>query len=148
MAWWIPALAAVGALQGGQQASAQRKAQAAQNKAAAAQTEFSPWTHMGAGQTSNAPTQSDFGGALLGGIEGGLTGAAFGQQFGEKKPTTPTPEIPTDTTQPYELTAGGFDRLKLDEARTGAPVLPSLSVWPKMGQQVQTNYGLRRLPGM
>lgn len=51
-------------------------AAAAQRKSAAAQTRYSPWTGMGAGQVSAQPS-------LFGNMLGGAgAGAAFGQQFG------------------------------------------------------------------
>lgn len=64
---------ALGAIGGASQAKAQREANAAQLEAAAAQTEFSPWTGMGAGSAAiQAPTTSAF--------QGGLGGFMFGQQ--------------------------------------------------------------------
>lgn len=70
------------ALMGAQQAKAQRKAQEAQNQAAAAQTMWSPWTGMGAGQASYAPTQSSLQGALSGGLQGGLSAAMLNSSMG------------------------------------------------------------------
>jgi hypothetical protein len=47
--------------------------------AAATQTQFSPWTKMGAGQAQYTPTQSN----LNAGLQGAMSGASFGQSYGQ-----------------------------------------------------------------
>lgn len=72
-AWAIPAAMAVyGAVQGEEQADQARR----MNKAAATQTEFSPWTKMGAGQL-----RSEGAGALGGAVQGGLSGLSMMQAY-------------------------------------------------------------------
>ena len=71
---WAPMLAgaAIGALK--HQMVDKPKAQA-QNRAAAVQTQFSPWTGMGAGKTVD-------GGSMLGSaMQGGMAGAQLGQAY-------------------------------------------------------------------
>ena len=72
-AWAIPAaMAAYGAIQGEQQADEARR----MNRAAATQTEFSPWTKMGKGQL-----RSEGAGALGGAVQGGLSGMSMMQAY-------------------------------------------------------------------
>jgi hypothetical protein len=47
--------------------------------AAATQTQFSPWTKMGAGQAQYTPTQSN----LNAGLQGAMGGASFAQSYGQ-----------------------------------------------------------------
>lgn len=64
-------------MMGAQGAQAQQQQQAAQNLAAAAQTRYSPWTNMGAGQIkldAKDPSSAAFGGALSGGLQGYMAG--------------------------------------------------------------------------
>ena len=69
--FWVPlAMAAYGAYQGNQQ----QKQAAAMNKAAAAQTEFSPLTGSGPGQIQMSGAD-----ALSGAIKGGMAGLQFQQ---------------------------------------------------------------------
>jgi hypothetical protein len=49
----------------------------AQNMAAATQTQYSPWTKMGAGETKMAPS------ALGAAMQGGVTGLALNKYLGE-----------------------------------------------------------------
>lgn len=71
--FWIPlAMAAYGAYQGNKNKNAAHK----QNQAAATQTQFSPWTKMGAGQTRDTGA-----GALGGAVSGGLSGMAMSQNL-------------------------------------------------------------------
>lgn len=73
--FWIPlALAAMGAVQGSEQEKQVRK----QNQAAATQTQFSPWTRMGAGQL-----QANNHSALGGAVQGGLGGLMMQQSLGK-----------------------------------------------------------------
>lgn len=72
-AWAIPAaMAAYGAYQGDQKE--QRVAK--QNKAAATQTQFSPWTKMGQGQL-----QDTGGGAIGGAVQSGIAGLGLMQGY-------------------------------------------------------------------
>lgn len=71
----LPLLGAgLGVLQGLQQQRAARQ----QNKAAAAQTAGSPWTGMGAGQTTQGP-------GMAGILGGGLQGAMGGMEAARKQ---------------------------------------------------------------
>jgi hypothetical protein len=85
-AWAIPAgMAVLGYMQGEDQ-----KAQArAQNKAAAVQTQFSPWTKMGAGRTV-----SEGSGGLGGAIQGGLAGMGMMQNFNAANATASGAKTP------------------------------------------------------
>ena len=76
---WIPlATAAIGAVQGDAQRRAQQNANQQAANVSAAQTEFSPWTHITPqGFAPQAPTTSGFGGAA----QGALSGVMFGQQM-------------------------------------------------------------------
>lgn len=71
---WPWALAAGSALLGMDQARQQQKQQKAQNLAAAAQTEYSPWTKMGPGQIQTGGASP-----LAAGLQGGLTGFMQGK---------------------------------------------------------------------
>lgn len=73
MSWVAVGVTGAGMIMGQQQAAQQRKAQRDQNNIAAAQTEFSPWTGV-QGQASTEPTQSNFQGALGGGMQGLMAG--------------------------------------------------------------------------
>ena len=77
MSWVVVGMAAVGAVQGAEQRSAQKKANKAQADAAAAQTEFSPWTKAGPGQLNQ---QAVTGSALGGAVQGGLAGAMYSKK--------------------------------------------------------------------
>lgn len=81
MFWAIPAaMAAVGALQKGQQASAANKANKKAMQANAAMMEYSPWTGMKTEMIQ--PSAIDPGQAALGGaMQGGLSGAMFQKEF-------------------------------------------------------------------
>lgn len=76
MAWWLPAMAVGSAIMGGQQAKAQNKARERQNMAAAAQTEWSPWTGMGQGQIDTSRTDP-----MAAALQGGLGGFMQGQNI-------------------------------------------------------------------
>ena len=72
--WMIPAaMAAIGAITAKNKETQARK----MNKAAATQTEFSPWTGMGKGQMVDGGA-----GALAGGIQGGIAGMGMAQGMG------------------------------------------------------------------
>jgi len=77
MSWFVVGMAAVGAVQGAEQRSAQKKANKAQADAAAAQTQFSPWTKAGPGKLDQKPVTAS---ALGGAVQGGLTGAMYGKK--------------------------------------------------------------------
>lgn len=84
MAWWLPAMAIGSALMGADQARQQQKQQKAQNMAAAAQTEYSPWTGMGAGQVqTGAP--STLGSGLQSGLSGFMAGQSISKGMAESK---------------------------------------------------------------
>ena len=84
--WPAIALAGLGAIQGGQQAAAQRDANKQQAQMAAAQTEFSPWTGAGPGK---ANLQAVTGSPLAGAVQGGLSGAMYGDKLGFGQGTEP-----------------------------------------------------------
>lgn len=72
--WAIPAaMAAMGAITGAEKEKQARK----QNRAAATQTEFSPWTGMGKGQLVDGGA-----GPLAGAIQGGVSGLGMAQGMG------------------------------------------------------------------
>jgi len=75
---WIPlAVAAVSAVQGEAQRAAQQRQNQKQADISAAQTQYSPWTHLGASTPQmQAPTPSALGGAA----QGALAGAMYSQQ--------------------------------------------------------------------
>jgi hypothetical protein len=77
--WPAIALAGLGAIQGQQQADAQRQANKQQADMAAAQTEFSPWTGAGPGK---AKLGAVTGSPLAGAVQGGLSGAMYGDKLG------------------------------------------------------------------
>ncbi|MCP3682933.1 MAG: hypothetical protein GY861_09605 [bacterium] len=78
--------------------SAEEKKQRAQmGKAAAAQTKYSPWTGMGAGQVP-APQSS-----LMPILQGAMTGAMLGQSLGA--PTAPGAGAPVATTSTTQMPA-------------------------------------------
>lgn len=79
MAWVPIALAAYGAISGANRARAQKRAQEEQNKAAAEQTMYSPWTGMGAGQANYSATP----GALDQGVGGAMQGYMMGSMFNQ-----------------------------------------------------------------
>jgi hypothetical protein len=89
-------------LMANEQAKAQQRQQKAQNMAAAAQTEYSPWTKMGAGELKTGapdPTAAT--------LQAGLTGFAQGQNIkaGMAKPEAkPGFEAPADgiAKDPYD----------------------------------------------
>jgi hypothetical protein len=101
--FWVPALMAAGMVSGAMNARSQQKQQKAQNMAEATQTEYSPWTGMGAGQVqTGAPTQ--MGSALSGGIAGGLMGAQFDKPSADgKTATTETASNKYQDLDPLEL---------------------------------------------
>lgn len=105
MFWAIPAaMAAVGALQKGQQASAANKANKKAMQANAAMMEYSPWTGMKTEMIQ--PSAIDPGQAALGGaMQGGLSGAMFQKEFG-KPQASETPM--TDQFKAPELGASSF----------------------------------------
>lgn len=74
MSWVAVGFTGGSALLSMQQAKRQQEQQKAQNIAAAAQTEYSPWTGMGQGQLqTGAPSQ------IASGLQGGLTGFMQGK---------------------------------------------------------------------
>lgn len=103
MAWVVVGTALGGAALGAFQGEEQRKAQVRNNQAqanmAAAQTESSPWTGMGAGQAQLAPVT---GSAMAGGLQGGLSGAMFAKQFGAGAPKQQNPMMTDASGGPSE----------------------------------------------
>jgi hypothetical protein len=92
MFWVIPAaMAAVGALQKGQQAAAAKKANQKAMQANAATMEYSPWTGMKADmiQPSAINVGSEaFGGAMQGGLSGMMMQKEFGKPQASETPMT------------------------------------------------------------
>lgn len=90
MSWVAVGVTGASALMSSQQARAQQKQQKAQNMAAAAQTEYSPWTKMGAGQIqTGAPDPT------AAALQGGLTGFMQGQNIkaGMAKAEAPVEDV-------------------------------------------------------
>ena len=77
MSWIAVGIAAVGAVSSMQQAKRQQEARESKNMAEAAQTRYSPWTHMEAGKIDNTPGQSGLEAGLSGGIKGYMTGSSI-----------------------------------------------------------------------
>jgi hypothetical protein len=75
--WPMVAMAAGSMLMNEMQRRETNKQNAAQAEAAAAQTQFSPWTKMGKGQAQYQQTQSN----LAAGLQGGAAGASMAQQY-------------------------------------------------------------------
>jgi hypothetical protein len=73
MSWIATGVTAGVGLLSAKQAQKQQKAQ---NMAAAAQTEYSPWTKMGAGQLQTGAPDP-----LMGAVQGGLGGYMMGKNF-------------------------------------------------------------------
>lgn len=90
-------MAGIGALQGLMGAKAQQKQNQTQADMAAAQTQFSPWTGMGAGK-AQINTVSPVGEALKGGIGGGLAGYMHGMA---NAPAAPAAGTGTTGGSPY-----------------------------------------------
>lgn len=76
MSWVTVAVVGGGALLGGIQGQRKQDRIAAQNRAEAETTRYSPWTGM------KGQLQDTGGGMFDGALQGGLTGAALSQQFG------------------------------------------------------------------
>lgn len=100
MSWVAVGVTGASALMANQQAKQQQKQQAAQNMAAATQTEYSPWTKMGPGQLQTGaadPTAAT--------LQGGLTGFMQGSNIkaGMAKPEA-TPAAPANgiAQNPYD----------------------------------------------
>lgn len=89
MSWVVVGVAGASALMSMNQAKRQAEAQRAQNMAAAAQTQYSPWTNMGAGKIDTSAGQSELEGALSGGLKGFMTGKSI--EKGLAGSGTPTP---------------------------------------------------------
>ena len=79
--WPMLAMAGLGMLQGKVQRDAQADANKANAKAAAAQTQFSPYTKMGAGSFQAAPIQSSAGAMLGGAAQGAVAGLNLSQSY-------------------------------------------------------------------
>lgn len=88
MSWIMVGTAAIGAIQGAQQAKAQRKANQQNADMAAAQTEFSPWTGAKPGQAEMGAITTS---ALEGGVQGAMTGAMNKGRMGFGQGTSANP---------------------------------------------------------
>ena len=99
MSWVVVGAAAIGAVTADQQRRQAKKQNQQQASMAAAQTEFSPWTGLGAGSFSPV---SEGQGALAGGAQGALGGWMHKQA--NAKPEVPAP-APMQTGAPLAQTA-------------------------------------------
>lgn len=94
MSWVTVAVVGGGAVLGQQQAKRQRDMQYQQNMAEAAQTQYSPWTGMGAGKIGTQ-SSSDIAAALQGGMAGAQVANSFGA-FKAKPPPANGVDAPLD----------------------------------------------------
>lgn len=129
-AWAIPAaMATMGYLQGEEQ-KAQNKHQ---NKVAATQTQFSPWTGMGKGQTVREGS-GGFGGA----VQGGLTGASMAQNYGQAQQATKMNDLKMQQMQMQNPASPAyFDNQMVNQQRDANQLYsgsrqPSQNTWSSM----------------
>lgn len=90
MSWIVAGVAAASAVMGavnqGNQARAQKKANETNANMAAAEQQYSPWT----GMKASAPPVNPISASPVGGaMQGGLSGAMFASQFNKPKATDP-----------------------------------------------------------
>ncbi len=80
MVWMIPAaMAAASMLMQNDQNHRAKRMNSANAKAAAVQTQFSPWTKLGAGDYQHQEQKSEMGA----GMQGAMAGMSMQQQFGQ-----------------------------------------------------------------
>lgn len=90
--WPLLGMALLGAVQGDQQRRAQENANKQNANISAAQTEYSPWTHLGA-STPQIQAPGKGASALAGLAQGALSGAMYSSANPEKA-AAPTPGVP------------------------------------------------------
>lgn len=95
-------MAALGALQGSMQAKAQQRANKQNADISAAQTQYSPWTGLGA-STPEIKAADPTGAALSGGIGGGLSG----YMQGLSNQAAQTPAMPATPGMPQKMATPG-----------------------------------------
>ena len=82
MAWMLPALMAAGAVKGGMDARANRKAAAEHDRFRRVAIANSPWSGMGDPGAYQGGNTNMVSGALGGGLQGGMVGSLLGNMGG------------------------------------------------------------------